>query len=169
MVKRKVCMLGAFAAGKTSLVQRLVTSVFSEKYLTTVGVKIDKKTVHVADSDVNLVIWDVQGEDPIRDTPAAYLRGAAGFLLVADGTRSDTVSAAHSIHERAKGALGDVPCVLLLNKADLSAEWEIDHQAIEELARAYAAVFRTSAKTGEGVEEAFLALAAALVETGGSR
>lgn len=163
MTKRKICMLGAFAAGKTSLVQRLVSSIFSEKYLTTVGVKIDKKIVRAGGFDVNLVIWDVQGEDPVRETPAAYLRGAAGCLLVVDGTRRDTVSVAQAIRERVKGQLGDVPFVMLLNKADLVAEWEIDDGTVEELDRSYRKVFRTSARTGEGVEEAFLELTEAIM------
>ena len=167
MVKRKICVLGAFAAGKTSLVRRFVTSIFSEKYLSTVGVKIDKKTLRVADSDVDLLIWDVQGEDPARETPMAYLRGASAYLLVADGTRCETVSVAKSIHERARAELGEVPFVLLLNKADLSTEWEIDGAVIEELASDYGSVFRTSAKTGEGVEEAFTMLAGALTQKRG--
>ena len=164
MIKRKICMLGAFGVGKTSLVQRFVTSVFSEKYLSTVGVKIDKKTVSLSGADISLLIWDVQGEDPVRQTPPAYLRGSSGCVLVADGTRLDTVSVAGEILQRSRSELGDVPTVLLLNKADLPAEWEVDQQTVEELAGAYAAVFRTSAKTGEGVEEAFLALSAALVQ-----
>jgi GTPase SAR1 family protein len=41
MLQRKICMIGGFSAGKTSLVRRFVKSVFSEAYLTTVGVKID--------------------------------------------------------------------------------------------------------------------------------
>ena len=45
MIQKKICMLGAFAVGKTSLVQRYVHSLYSDKYLTTVGVKIDKKAL----------------------------------------------------------------------------------------------------------------------------
>jgi GTPase SAR1 family protein len=59
MVQKKVCMLGGFSVGKTSLVKRFVESVFSETYLTTVGVKIDKKTVDLGDRAVNLILWDV--------------------------------------------------------------------------------------------------------------
>jgi GTPase SAR1 family protein len=47
MIQKKVCMVGTLGVGKTSLVAKFVHSMFSDKYLTTVGVKIDKKTVAV--------------------------------------------------------------------------------------------------------------------------
>jgi len=76
MIKKKICMLGVFAVGKTSLVQRFVKSMFSEKYLTTVGVKIDKKTIEVKGKIVELMLWDLQGEDEFQKLNATYLRGA---------------------------------------------------------------------------------------------
>ena len=45
MLQKKICMLGGFGVGKTSLVSRFVTSIFSDNYLTTIGVKIDKKSI----------------------------------------------------------------------------------------------------------------------------
>ena len=163
MTKRKICMLGAFAAGKTSLVQRFVKSIFSEKYLTTIGVKIDKKTVEVDGEALDLIVWDLQGEDAMRDTPMTYLRGASGVLLISDGTRRDTLSVAQTLQGRVQDVLGDVPFVLLVNKSDLVDEWEIEDEAVEELAQRGWRVLKTSAKTGEGVEKAFLVLASALL------
>ena len=55
MIQKKICMLGGFAVGKTSMVARFVSSIFSDKYLSTVGVKIDKKTVTIDGCDVVLV------------------------------------------------------------------------------------------------------------------
>ena len=87
MIQKKVCMIGASGVGKTSLVAKFVHSIFSEKYLTTVGVKIDKKTVKVGDDDVMLMLWDLAGDDDFQRLQTSYLRGTSGFLLVADGTR----------------------------------------------------------------------------------
>ena len=84
--QKKVCMLGAFSVGKTSLVKRFVQSIFSETYLTTVGVKIDKKNVELSDRIVTLILWDLAGEDDIASLRMSYLRGSAGYVLVADGT-----------------------------------------------------------------------------------
>ena len=87
MIQKKICLLGGFGVGKTSLVSRFVHSIFSDKYLTTVGVKIDKKRVDLGSQQVDLVIWDIYGEDDFQKVRMSYLRGASGYLLVADGTR----------------------------------------------------------------------------------
>ena len=97
MLQKKICLLGAFGVGKTSLTRRFVDSIFSDTYLTTVGVKIDKKTVAVNGNTVNLLIWDIAGEDEVSAVRTSYLRGAAGYLLVVDVTRAQTLAVAKSI------------------------------------------------------------------------
>jgi small GTP-binding protein len=89
MMQKKICMLGAFAVGKTSLVARFVESIFSDRYHTTVGVKIEKKTLQVSGQQWNLIVWDLAGEDEFMQIRMSYLRGSSGYLLVADGTRPD--------------------------------------------------------------------------------
>ncbi|HYL29829.1 MAG TPA: GTP-binding protein, partial [Gemmatimonadales bacterium] len=90
MIQKKICMVGLFGTGKTSLVQRFVHSRFSERYLTTVGVKIDRKEVEVDGAGITIVLWDLAGRDGHEDITASYLRGAHGILYVADGTRRET-------------------------------------------------------------------------------
>src|SRR6202007_355940 len=99
-LQKKLCMLGRFSVGKTSLVKRFVSSVFSDAYLTTVGVKIDKKTVDLGERAVNLILWDVAGEDDVSTVRMSYLRGSAGYVLVADGTRLSTLEVALSLRAR---------------------------------------------------------------------
>jgi small GTP-binding protein len=152
-------MLGAFAVGKTSLVSRFVSSLFSEEYLTTIGVKIDKKMVDVAGTPVGLMLWDIAGEDDLQSVRMSYLRGASGYLLVIDGTRTNTVETARSLAARATEAIGDVPFVVALNKCDLPDEWELDPATVDALEDEGWTLVTTSAKTGDGVEEAFRRLA----------
>jgi small GTP-binding protein len=159
MIQKKVCLLGAFAVGKTSLVARFVKSIYSDQYLTTVGVKVDKKTVHLGDQEVNLIVWDLAGEDEFQKVRMDYLRGAAGYLLVADGTRRGTLETARMLAERVTQSIGSIPFVFLINKADLSDEWEIDDQAIRDCLNNGWEVIKTSAKSGQGVEEVFTLLA----------
>jgi hypothetical protein len=158
-LQKKICMLGGFSVGKTSLVKRYVESVFSETYLTTVGVKIDKKTVDLSDRIVNLILWDLAGEDDISSLRMSYLRGSAGYVLVADGTRPSTLEVALSLRQRVEADLGPLPFVLLLNKNDLQEQWAIPDGEIEDLRRNGWWVEPTSARTGAGVEDAFRALA----------
>jgi small GTP-binding protein len=164
MIQKKVCLLGAFGVGKTSLVRRYVESIFSDTYLTTVGVKIDKKTLNAGNSDITLILWDIAGEDDVTTIRTSYLRGAAGYFLVADGTRAETLQTASSIQTRVTSEIGAVPFLLLINKADLRDSWDISEQPIETLASAGWMILRTSARTGEGVEEAFQELTKRMVQ-----
>lgn len=158
MLQKKICMLGAFSVGKTSLVRRFVQSTFSDAYLTTVGVKIDKKTMQAGDRTLDLILWDMAGEDDVSTIRMSYLRGSAGYLLIADGTRAVTLEVARSLHERVRTELGDLPFTLLLNKRDLD-DWSVADSDISSLRQAGWSIRTTSAKTGEGVEEAFRELA----------
>ena len=163
MIQKKICMLGGFAVGKTSLVARYVSSIFSDKYLSTVGVKIDKKQLNVDGKDVTMMLWDIYGQDDFQTVQPSQLRGMSGYLLVVDGTRRATLETARQLQEKAAEAVGPVPFILLLNKLDLAAQWEIDEPAFFKLVEDGWRVVRTSAKTGEGVEQAFELLARAML------
>lgn len=158
MIQKKVCLLGTSGVGKTSLVSRYVHSIFSDKYLTTVGVKIDKKSLQVNGTEVTLVIWDLAGDDDFQRLHTSYLRGTSGYLLVADGTRQVTLDQALALQTRVADSLGSVPFILALNKADLAGNWEIDDARIQALVAQNFPIIRTSAKAGAGVEEAFAQL-----------
>lgn len=157
-MQKKICMLGAFAVGKTSLIAQYVHSIFSEKYQTTVGVKIDKKVVTANGQDVTLILWDIYGEDDFMQLRTSYVRGASGYFLVADGTRADTLQVAQDLRTRVTEAVGDLPFVLLINKSDLKDDWEVDEGLIQELKEQNWSIIQTSAKTGAQVEEAFAKL-----------
>lgn len=164
MIQKKMCLLGGFGVGKTSLVARYVHSIFSDKYLTTVGVKIDKRSVNVGDETVDLVIWDIYGQDDFQKVRMSYLRGAAGYLLVADGTRRATLDTALALHDSAQAVVPNVPFTLVVNKADRASEWEIDDSLLGVLTQRGWRVLKTSAKTGADVEDAFTTLAGAMLK-----
>ena len=111
MLQKKICMLGSFSVGKTSLVRRYVESIFSDAYQTSIGVKIDKKVVRAGDEDGTLVLWDIHGEDVYQKIRMSYLRGMSGYLLVVDGTRRQTLDDAMALNERVIQEAGKVPAV----------------------------------------------------------
>jgi small GTP-binding protein len=164
MLQKKVCMLGSFAVGKTSLVRRFVESIYSDVYQTTVGVKIDKKNMQVEGKEVSLVLWDIYGEDDYQKMRWSYLRGASGYLLVADGTRKTTLENAFSLEQRVREEAGVIPFVLVINKSDLIRDWELDSALESQMAALQWSVLRSSAKTGEGVEESFSLLTRKMLE-----
>ena len=163
IMRKKICMLGTFAVGKTSLVARFVHGIFSEKYMTTIGVKIDKKSLDHDGRPIELLLWDLNGEDRFQKFSESYLRGTDAYLLVADGTRKPTLDAAMNLHKRAQATLGEVPFVLLLNKVDLVDEWELEDEDWTHLQARGWTILQTSAKTGTRVDEAFHILAQQLV------
>jgi small GTP-binding protein len=159
MLQKKVCMLGSFSVGKSSLVRRFVASMFDEQYHTTIGAKVDKKVVSVSGEDVMLVLWDIYGEDAFQTMRMSYLRGMHGYLLVVDGTRRQTLDDALALSDRVVSEIGKVPAVLALNKFDLADQWEIEPAQETQLTAAGWTLQHTSAKTGDAVEKAFLQLA----------
>lgn len=155
-IKKKICMLGAYAVGKTSLVRRFVEDRFSERYVTTIGVKITKRELVLDGTRIGLMLWDLHGDDAFQTVQMSYLRGSSGLLFVTDGTRPETLGQVTELQARAEAALGPVPSLLLRNKSDLVVATEPEGDVgLPELGEALA----TSAKTGAGVEAAFTALA----------
>ncbi|MFN3237890.1 MAG: Rab family GTPase [Pseudomonadales bacterium] len=154
-MKFKVCMIGSYAVGKTSLVERYVHTIYSDAYHTTIGVKIDKKELTLDNEHHTCIIWDIAGEDEFYTIRNAYLRGMAGFLLVVDGTRRASVDTAREILQRLETDYANVPFVLLVNKADLMPEWEVNAHDLADLSARSIATFETSALSGAHVDEAF--------------
>ena len=165
-IKKKICLLGSFAVGKTSLIDRFVYNQFEDKYLTTIGVKISQKILppvqdHHRQQTVqhSFLIWDIAGLEKFDHVALNYFRGAAGALAVADLTRRETIGNLYAFCDRFLSVNPKSSLVILGNKSDV---FQDDGQTLSELEQAaanYASECTiTSAKTGEGVEKAFLKL-----------
>jgi small GTP-binding protein len=154
-----VCMLGAWGVGKTSLVRRFVNSMFSDSYLTSVGVKIDKKVVTIGSETLTMMLWDMAGEEEGVPLRLDRLRDASAAVLVADGCRSGSLDTALNLHERILAEVGPITTVLAVNKVDLFDEWDVSLKTLELYAATELVVFTTSAKTGKGVEQMFRQIA----------
>ena len=156
-------MVGDFAVGKTSLTQRFVNNTFSDKYLTTIGVKIDSLEVQ----GTKLIIWDIAGRDDLTPLNASYLFGAGGVVLVADGTRPETVQSLPGLWATVVESIGEVPAVVALNKHD-HAEWTEDNLDLSWITAQGWSVFNTSAQQGTEVIELFTSFVADQPTSGAS-
>jgi small GTP-binding protein len=163
MIQKKICLLGATGVGKTSLVKQYVEGIFSEKYLTSIGVKVDKKLVEITDQTVQLMIWDIEGIDRYCGFQAKYLRGASAFIIVTDQTRSQSLVEGLDILKMVQ-EVTDIPGVLAINKSDLPASWHWSETELAEIKQSFNQYFHTSAKTGDGVETMFMHIANEIAE-----
>lgn len=157
MIQKKICILGPTGAGKTSLIKQFVEGIFSEKYLTSIGVKIDKKTVKTP-KPVQLMIWDLEGIDKFCGFNPRYLRGASAMVIVADHTRLSSLAEAMEILALARSEQS-IPAVLVVNKIDLNPAMNWDDKMLKHHASSFNDLFFTSAKTGESVDELFVQIA----------
>jgi small GTP-binding protein len=150
-ISKKIVLLGNESVGKTSLIKQYVHSIFSDEYLSTIGINISKKSVVLGDVTYKLLIWDVAGDLMNEKLYDAYLRGTHVFLLVFDSTREETYHAIIKELEVLNSYFPEVNKLIIGNKMDL----------LEGDAPSFEANFDllTSAKTGRNVEDAFLDLA----------
>lgn len=162
-LKKKICLLGSFSVGKTSLVERFVYDSFEDKYLTTIGVKISQKLLPPIQDTAsgqmrqhNFLIWDIASLDKFDKVALNYFRGASGALAVADMTRPETIGELKKICENFLSASPQATLVVLGNKKDIFHQDEPTLAELKKLAGGYSTeALLTSAKTGEDVENAF--------------
>ncbi len=167
-VKAKVCLVGDVAVGKTSLIKRFVQDMFDDRYIATVGTKVTKKTVDVlwkgAPATLDMMVWDIMGEKGFRALLRdAYFEGSHGVIAVCDLTRKDTFYDLNNWVQMIRKQVGNVPIVFLGNKFDLKERLVVSEEELARMGAIHNAPhFLASAKSSQGVNEAFKALADAI-------
>lgn len=165
---KKICLLGDFSVGKTSLVRRFVYDRFDDKYISTIGVKVSRKTIVVPYendvADITLMLWDLAGSEEFTKVRASYLRGSAGAIMVCDLTRKDTLQQLASYAEDLHSVSPNAQLILAANKSDLMSQHQCTVDEVKAVADKLGAGFQlTSAKHGDEVETVFRQLARLLV------
>jgi len=167
-VIKKVCLLGDPAVGKTSLIRKYVYDVFDDSYIPTIGTKVTKKSLEFAVGDqpihLSILIWDILGQKEFMTFHKAYFQGSEAGLLVCDATRPETIDNLNIWITSFHDAIGKVPIIFLVNKMDLVKPDCFDSCKIDALIKKFETkYFRTSAKDGTNVEEAFKAISQKLI------
>lgn len=169
LIQKKICLLGDFAIGKTSLVRRFIYNMFDDRYFNTIGVNISRKEVHLSNqATLRLLIWDLSSNERFEKNRSDYLHGTSGALLVCDLSRPDTLKVLKSYYVEHLYKNNPQTCLVIVgNKLDLVPSDSDAIGMVKDLAGELKAPWLvTSAKTGEHVEEAFLLLAKGLYESG---
>lgn len=171
-ITKKICLLGDFNVGKTSLVRRFIEDKFSDRYLSTVGVKVSRKSIEVKTEletqSINLLVWDLEGNTKFKSITPSYLKGASGSIIVADLTRGDTIKNLSQHLQLFFELNPKSKAVIALNKADL-----VPAEKLAKLVENYQSqnsprvlgVYTTSAKTGDRVDEIFQLIGKELLDT----
>ena len=167
-ISKKVCLLGDFAVGKTSLVRRFVYNLFSDKYVSTIGVKVSRKTVMVPGADgvveLRMMLWDLAGSEEFSRVRTSYLRGAAAAVLVCDLARAETLDSLRVYADDLLRVNPQARLILAANKCDLTAPQHLTEEGIRSVGAEFDAPHHlTSAKTGDEVDALFRHLGRLLV------
>ena len=166
LIQKKICLLGDFSVGKTSLIERFVYNRFSDRYLSTIGVKISRKSITISsDTTLNILIWDLAGSEEFTGVQSSYIQGAKGAIFVCDLTRPETLASLKNYHEQLEAVSPNIPIILAGNKIDIKEKQKLhrSHLDKEALKINTVSVAMTSAKTGQGVGSIFETLAKQLV------
>lgn len=172
-ISKKICMVGDFSVGKTSLIRRFVDRQFSDQYLSTVGVKISRKIIKLENVkeqdklDLQLLIWDIEGHTKFKGIAPSYLQGSSGVILVADLSRQETIERLieHLNLFLSVNPKGEI--IVALNKVDLVDKEQLSQltkYVPPEVSQKVLGVYQTSAKAGNYVDEIFEKLAYQMVK-----
>lgn len=169
-VSKKICLIGDFSVGKTSLIRRFIEDIFSEKYLTTIGTKISRKLVNLESSSqqIDLIIWDIEGHTKFKSIVPNYLKGAKGAIIVGDLSRQETLDHLPNHIELFLKINPKGLAIVALNKCDIIEEHKLtklrelnnfdrNSQVIKTIV--------TSAKSNTNVDRAFVELAKSMVDS----
>lgn len=159
-ITKKICLLGDFAVGKTSLVRRFIYDLFDESYLSTIGVKVSRKVIIVPQqgdlAELALMVWDIAGNNGFHEVRTSYLRGSAGAILVCDQTRPETLANLRSYVSDLHSVSPAASVIIAANKHDLVDQLQITAAEVESFASSLnTTAYMTSARTGSGVEDLF--------------
>ncbi|NNE85816.1 MAG: GTP-binding protein [Alphaproteobacteria bacterium] len=171
MVAKKICIIGDFAVGKSSLVRRFVFDEFDTNYQATLGVNIYKYGTVIKDSggqsiEMDQMLWDIEGKPEPDESYRTYLAGSAGALIVGDITREGAIDSLINHGRFYETCRPGRPIVFVLNKADLldtNAQGPDSGSLVAAFGEPYLV---TSAKTGSAVVKAFDQLARRIVTVG---
>ena len=162
--QKKIILIGNFSVGKTSLIRRYVDNSFDDKYISTIGVKISKKSISIEDEEMLLLVWDIEGAlDKVRRVNKTYIKGAHAAIIVTDVT-SEEIEETINIHlNDLYDVTGEIPVMIAFNKIDKNENFQMDITSLQNNYPSLIGSCLTSAKNSLNVNTLFKLLANELV------
>ena len=163
----KLVLIGDTCVGKSCILVRFSDDIFNDNYVTTIGVDFRFKTMVIKNKVAKIQIWDTAGQERYRSITTAYYRGAAAIIICCDCTNKESFNNVKNwIEEIAKYTdENTVDKIVFMNKCDLSEERIIKKDEIEKFEKENGIkVLEVSAKTGEGIDNAFEYIISKLID-----
>jgi len=156
----KILMIGESGVGKSALLSRFVDNQFDTNFISTIGVDFKIHYMKVDQQDIKLQVWDTAGQERFRTITTSYYRGANGIMIVFDVTDTPSFEKVRYWLNELKEHVGpDMPAVLVGNKIDCQRERTVDNATAQRFSQEVNIPYmETSAKTPEGVTEAYALL-----------
>mmetsp|Transcript_4838 Transcript_4838/g.11822 ORF Transcript_4838/g.11822 Transcript_4838/m.11822 type:complete len:210 (+) Transcript_4838:2-631(+) len=165
----KLVVLGEGRVGKTSLLKRYVRGSFDDREAATQHAAFLEKAVVVTGRPVKLNLWDTAGQERFHSMAPIYYRDADGALLVYDVTDTESFDRVSKWVEELQVMGTNCPVAIVGNKCDLQTQARVPLREAEAYAQQIGGRhYLASAKSGNGVEEAFSALVQAVLRSPGS-
>lgn len=163
-LRRKVCLLGAPGAGKTSLVRRFVEQRFDEDDDSSIAVAISRGTLELGDISLEMMLWDPGGNEAWSQYNRSFISGASGLVFVVDATKPSTLDHLLEVQTKGRGFIGARPSILVVNKIDRTEDFALTKAQLDAAGKLDWYMLQVSAKSGDHVQEAFAKLAEMMLE-----
>ena len=163
-IKVKVTVIGDGSVGKTSLIQKFTQGIFKTDYVKTIGAQLTNYETEIDGYRIELIFWDIAGQDNFHFLRPSFYRGSKAAIIVYSLEENDlgkrSFNHITTWHKDVKQFCGEIPVVLFANKVDLINEQNLDKSKIQNFVKEhnFLGYYITSAKTGQGLDDAFDAL-----------
>ena len=157
----KITLVGNGRVGKTSLIQKFSQNEFNEDYIKTIGAQFSIHDTEIEGDQIKLMFWDIAGQDDFNFARPSFFKNSNAAIIVYsledNNLGEDSFNHIKDWHDEIKQFCGDIPVVVFANKVDLVDEKGMNKSKIQDIVNNlnFLGYYITSAKTGQGVIEAF--------------
>ena len=168
--KIQLFQLGGLAVGKTSIAERFFNNKYEQIYLTTIGMQNYFKTIKIDDFMITIKMQDTAGQERFNSIAKSSVRGTDGLIFTFDMTNKESFEIISNLLINTNDVvnLENKPLLLIGNKIDNTNSIVIGKKDVDELINKFKnykiSFFKTSAKTGENINEAFLTIIQQILE-----
>ena len=160
----KITIIGNGGVGKTTLIKKYTQGEFQEEYISTIGAQFSIFEYKINGDDIKLFLWDLAGQEDFQVFRSSFYEDSKAAIIVYSLERNDmgveSLKDVMKWYDEMRQQCEDIPIIVFANKTDLVEDTEIDESSYKELSAKenYLGVYKTSAKTGNGVSDAFKAI-----------